>query len=211
LSSYQIFLSPLRERNEDIPLLLRHFLSQQWARVHGGEETLPANWNRPWLSPRLMCELLPCPWSGNIRQLRNVARQLIIDNRDDSQLSLDNHLLAMLRVDHAKSAALEHAADSDAKVLRRRPSSISREELAAALRAQRYELQATAEQLGISRASVYQLIQRFSGFQTAQDIDEQELVQCFQTFNGDLEQMMYHLQVSQLGLKRRLRSMGFDV
>ncbi|MCL5049538.1 MAG: sigma-54-dependent Fis family transcriptional regulator, partial [Firmicutes bacterium] len=93
---------------------------------------------------------------------------------------------------------------------KRKPSQISRDELVLALRRHRYELQATADDLGISRASVYQLIERHPDLKHTADLTDDELTHCYNEFKGDLERMMEHLEVSQIGLRRRLRAMGLD-
>jgi len=88
---------------------------------------------------------------------------------------------------------------------------VSRNELLETLESCRFELQATAKKLGISRASVYQLIQRFEGVRTAQDLSEEEIKQSYEKNRSDTEKMMWDLQVSQIGLRRRLKSLGYDI
>ena len=61
-------LPPLRERREDIPLLLMHFvkrLSARYAKRVTG------------FSPDALSMMLAAPWPGNIRQLMNVAEQCV--------------------------------------------------------------------------------------------------------------------------------------
>ncbi|EKE87582.1 sigma 54-interacting transcriptional regulator [Idiomarina xiamenensis] len=206
LSSYQIFLPSLRERREDIGLLFMHFAQQQWQRLHQDwQQAVPT---MPTLTAAAMTQLLEFSWPGNVRQLRNVARQVVIDSRDKAQLQIEPQLLSMLR----PAASGHHTLTArPPQQQRRKPNSISREELAQALQDNRFELQACAEQLGISRASVYQLLQRFDGFRNAQDIGEQELSTCYRQCHGDTEQMMWQLEVSQIGLRRRLKALGYDV
>lgn len=205
LSSYQIFLPTLRDRKEDIGILFQHFAKQQWRRIHPNDhDQRPL----PVTPTALMNQLLQFPWPGNVRQLRNVARQVVIDSREAEFLQMDPQLLSMLRPQTRDGQKLSTRSASSSK---RRPNSISREELVAALENNRFELQATAEQLAISRASVYQLIQRNKGLQTAQDIDKAVLAECYESCDGDTEQMMWELRVSQIGLRRRLKSLGYDV
>ena len=144
-------------------------------------------------------------WPGNVRQLRNVARQVVIDSRDQEQLHLDPQLLSMLRPTSANGHWEEETN------VQRRPNSVSRNELLETLESCRFELQATAKKLGISRASVYQLIQRFEGVRTAQDLSEEEIKQSYEKNRSDTEKMMWDLQVSQIGLRRRLKSLGYDI
>ncbi len=62
----ELRIPPLRERQEDIPLLFEHFAARA-AEAHGRTA-------RP-LSARLVQDLLACPWPGNVRELRNAAER----------------------------------------------------------------------------------------------------------------------------------------
>jgi DNA-binding NtrC family response regulator len=61
-----LHLLPLRERLEDIPLLVRHFLE-----LEAGAGIAVA------LEPRLLDGLSQQSWPGNVRELRNVVRRLL--------------------------------------------------------------------------------------------------------------------------------------
>jgi two-component system response regulator AtoC len=61
-------LPPLRERREDIPILVEAFLSK-----HAAQFGRP----RPSLSPRTLRMLLEHSWPGNIRELENVVKKII--------------------------------------------------------------------------------------------------------------------------------------
>lgn len=65
LNVFPIELPPLRERKEDIPLLVEHFLRQR---------------NRPpdVVSPEAMEALLAYDWPGNVRELENVIERALI-------------------------------------------------------------------------------------------------------------------------------------
>ena len=60
-----IFLPPLRERREDIPLLIEHFLDKF------SEE----NARRLAISPEAMEVMLKCNWPGNVRELENCVER----------------------------------------------------------------------------------------------------------------------------------------
>jgi len=64
-----LFVPPLRERREDIPLLAQYFL-QELAREN---ETLPKT-----LSPEILEALTAGPWPGNVRELKNFIWRLAI-------------------------------------------------------------------------------------------------------------------------------------
>ena len=72
LNVFTIELPPLRERREDIPLLVDHFL-----RKHAALMNRPA----PRVAKKAMDLLLAYPWPGNVRELENaVERALLISN-----------------------------------------------------------------------------------------------------------------------------------
>jgi DNA-binding NtrC family response regulator len=59
---------PLRERKEDVPLLVRHFLEKFRADAAG-----PA----PTVSQEAMRRLMSYPWPGNVRQLENAIERAV--------------------------------------------------------------------------------------------------------------------------------------
>jgi two-component system NtrC family response regulator len=67
LNVFNIPLPSLKERKEDIPALVEHFLGQ----LSKGED-------RPRIAPRAMNCLLSYNWPGNVRELRNVLERGLI-------------------------------------------------------------------------------------------------------------------------------------
>ncbi len=70
LNVVEIRLPPLRERLDDLPLLLEHFLREASA-----EFGLPA----PRLTAEAVGELQQWPWRGNIRELVNFCRKIVLE------------------------------------------------------------------------------------------------------------------------------------
>ncbi len=68
LNVFPIFIPPLRERSEDIPLLVDHFLSNFSADM---------NKTKPVLTKDGMNVLHSAQWKGNIRELKNVMQRLL--------------------------------------------------------------------------------------------------------------------------------------
>ncbi len=69
LNVIRIYLPPLRERREDIPALLQHFLKC------AAEEI---GVKRKHLAPEAQAHLSELPWPGNVRQLENACRWLTV-------------------------------------------------------------------------------------------------------------------------------------
>ena len=66
---FPVQVPPLRERPDDIPLLVRHFAQQFARRMHKTIETIPSD---------TMQELTRYAWPGNIRELQNVIERAVI-------------------------------------------------------------------------------------------------------------------------------------
>jgi len=69
LNTLSIHLPPLRERREEIPALVRHFMARFAARY--ARTPLP-------LSPRLLEACARYPWPGNLRELENFVKRFLI-------------------------------------------------------------------------------------------------------------------------------------
>jgi DNA-binding NtrC family response regulator len=69
LNVFTVTLPPLRERKEDIPLLVQHFL-QEFNTKH--KATVVA------VRPEALDLLRQCSWPGNVRELRNVMERAVI-------------------------------------------------------------------------------------------------------------------------------------
>jgi two-component system response regulator PilR (NtrC family) len=75
LNVITIHLPPLRERPEDIPLLVRHFLT-----IYATENEKPVEE----VSPQAMELLLDYDWPGNVRELENVIERAVVLSRGGS-------------------------------------------------------------------------------------------------------------------------------
>lgn len=69
LSVFQIHIPPLRDRIEDIPLLVQHFINKK---KKGGREYIKG------LDSQAMKILVSVPWFGNIRELQNVIERAVM-------------------------------------------------------------------------------------------------------------------------------------
>jgi len=73
----KVVVPPLRDRIEDLPLLVQHFLHKH----HTGENAPPR------LSDEAMTALASYRWPGNIRELENEIERLIVLGADEEELS----------------------------------------------------------------------------------------------------------------------------
>jgi DNA-binding NtrC family response regulator len=88
LNIIPIEIPPLRERLEDVPVLVEHF--RRAANTFRGRETPP-------FPPDVLVRLGEFPWPGNVRQLENVVANLVIAAKDRGVTVYD--LPASLRTD----------------------------------------------------------------------------------------------------------------
>lgn len=80
LSVVSLILPPLRERPDDIPLLLRHFLhTKSFNRKADGEERIIKN-----VTPDALATLAAFDWPGNVRQLLNVVERAVSFAKTDT-------------------------------------------------------------------------------------------------------------------------------
>jgi two-component system nitrogen regulation response regulator GlnG len=221
LAGFEVRIPPLRERRDDIGLLFYHFAREELEKLGETHRLSPQDpYARPWLPAHVAAQLVRYAWPGNIRELRNVTRQLVIESRGLPQLRLDPRLADQLgvplrpvdtgplRPPSDPGIALAQPPSDPAIEVRRKPSDVSEHELQAALEACEWDLKAAADRLRIPRPSIYDLIQRSPDIRTAGDLGADEIAQCFQACAGDLGAMVAQLHVSRRALSRRLRELG---
>ena len=116
LNVFPIRIPPLRERKEDIPLLVNHFVrrftKQMQKRING-------------VPPRVMKGLMEWDWPGNIRELENFIERAVILS---GGTSLDAPLFELRRVDVAPAPTppLPHTGSEDiAEIVRKTLSSLA--------------------------------------------------------------------------------------
>ena len=140
LNVLNIPLPPLRERMDDLELLIEHVLEKAGARSGApGRE----------LSPEAMDLLRRHSWPGNVRELRNVLERAAL-NTDDRRLeAADFHGLVKQGPEAAGPAF--HPGSSYAEAM----AEAERQILDSALKACKGKVAEAARQLGIGRATFY--------------------------------------------------------
>jgi two-component system, NtrC family, response regulator AtoC len=97
LNVVNVTIPPLRERKEEIPLLCDHFL-----RKHNRKYNSEMNA----IDPRVMHSILEYDWPGNIRELENVIKRLVILGKEDMIIDeLTNKIESRRKVEKPQSTS----------------------------------------------------------------------------------------------------------
>jgi two-component system nitrogen regulation response regulator NtrX len=162
LNVVPIFVPPLRDRQEDIPLLADHFMAML-AREYGRRpKTFEAD---------AVLALQQYAWPGNVRELRNVVERLMIMVPGDRISSRDLTFL-----DQGVLAGPEAPARSPATTasLHDARDQFERDFILRALSAQQGNISRTAEALGIERSNLYRKMRSFGigPIRTAEEVEK---------------------------------------
>jgi two-component system, NtrC family, nitrogen regulation response regulator GlnG len=204
LTAHAIRVPPLRQRAPDVPLLMLHFLRRELAAL--GKELPDGDADRPWLSSELVVRALRHSWPGNVRELSNFCRELALSSANRRVARPGPVFEAVLppaRVEPAPLAVGPAPAAAPAS-----GGSVDEATLVATLRANQWKIAATARALGIAKNTLYQLMDQCGRIRKARDLGPEEISTAFAEHSGDLPAMAARLEVSERGLKLRMRELG---
>jgi Nif-specific regulatory protein len=139
LNVFPIHVPPLRERKEDIPDLLRHFLdkiSQEYGRKLG-------------ISTAALALLTKYDWPGNVREMENLIERMVIMADNDE---IDAGLLPAFLREHGKEQGSEPLS---------RIAEMERKEVIAALERNSWNKTHTARELGITLRQIGYRVRKF--------------------------------------------------
>ena len=147
LAAFPIAVPPLRERREDIPQLVNHFLKQ-----HAERNAEPVKR----ISPRAIRHLLAYDWPGNVRELSGVIERVaLMETTGTIQAAGLPSYLRSARP--ARGAAGE--SDAPAQVL---PLEVvERQAVLQALEASAHNVTRAAHALGINRTTLHRKLKRY--------------------------------------------------
>lgn len=152
LNVVPIVVPPLRERREDIPALVRHFM-----KTHVEEQGL----RMKDVSPEAMAVFQQYEWPGNIRELRNLIERLMIMvpgfviEASQAALSLQGRTAGVVPAgNQAPHALLAKSYDS----LRDARNAFEKEYISRKLREHHWNISRTAEDLKIERSHLHRKI-----------------------------------------------------
>src|SRR5687768_4924136 len=147
LSVIPITVPPLRERREDVPLLIRHF-AELFSREHN---------RRPQrFTPAALEHMQKARWKGNVRELKNTVERLIIMTPGEV-VDVDD-LRDVVRLE-ARAAGPDN--EKNPGTLREFKESAERAFLVGKLHENGWNISKTAEVIGTPRSNLYKKLEQY--------------------------------------------------
>jgi two-component system nitrogen regulation response regulator NtrX len=147
LNVIPIFVPPLRERQEDIPLLADHFMAELAQEYGRRLKRLDAGAVRT---------LQRYAWPGNVRELRNVIERLMIMVPGDAITTADLSFLDVPLVPVPQAAA-----SAGRQTLHEARDQFERDLILKTLAEQQGNMSRTADVLGVERSNLYRKMKAF--------------------------------------------------
>ncbi|MGK5081548.1 sigma-54-dependent transcriptional regulator [Janthinobacterium sp. HLX7-2] len=194
MEGFVIRLPALRERREDIGVLVRHFLAG--CALEGEAEVL--------LPVAFVSALCNDDWPGNVRQLAHVVRRAALAVRaGETPL-----LVQFLRVERGAPALPAPAGVAAAKPRRTVVSEVGDAAVLAAMDNNGWRIRGAAVELGISRPSLYKLLEAHPWIRRPEAIRDEELRRVLAQHGGELGKCAAALRTPGEALRRHLRASG---
>ena len=159
LNVIPIFVPPLRDRVEDVPLLADHFMAE-FAREYG---------RRPKrFEGGAVTALQQYPWPGNVRELRNVIERLMIMVPGDEIAPVDLGFLGPDALGPTVPAVV-----AERLPLHEARERFEREYILRTLAEQHGNMSRTADVLGVERSNLYRKMKGFGVAPSRRDPDDE--------------------------------------
>ena len=140
LNTIEIALPPLRDRREDVPLLLDHYLGLYARKYDKPQRELP---------PAVLEALVRHDWPGNVRALRHASERAVIMADGDSY-RLDDFPLPQ-RSEAASLSVVGETLNLD---------QLEKQMIERALRMHHFNVSLAASELGLSRGALYRRMEK---------------------------------------------------
>jgi len=141
LNTIEIDLPPLRQRREDVPVLLDHYLRLYERKYDKAEREVP---------PAVLQALMENDWPGNVRALRHAAERAVIMAEGERYRTDDFPLTRQSHAAPAVSAANETLNLDE----------LEKQMIERALRMHHFNISLAANELGLSRGALYRRMEK---------------------------------------------------
>ena len=153
LNVFPVHISPLRERLEDVPLLVDYFLNKY--KLQAGKEISG-------ITDKASRSLLSLAYPGNVRELENLIHRAVILAGEEDEIDL-NHLQINWDVDKNKAVApILAPSESEIRSLPEIIEDFEKEYISKILTTNQGNISKTAKELGLSRAGLYKKLKRYN-------------------------------------------------
>lgn len=197
LEAFVIRVPALRERREDIGVLVRYFLEAEAA----GDA-----WSLPF---ELLSQVFNGDWPGNVRQLAHAMRRVALDLQAGIVPVLEQSVV-MPVVEPAPVPADVAASASASRPVRRKVSELSDDDLVEAMEKSQWQILAASKALGISRPTVYKLLEAHPRIRFPANISEEEIRVAWEACEGDLQRCASKLMTPAEALRRHVGLLGLS-
>jgi len=152
LGVMELYVPPLRERKDDIPLLIEYFLDFFSKKYQLEEKSI---------SKSCMQSLHSYDWPGNVRELRNVVERMIILSNGEEEMSCDH--LPHRMDDQGADRVVQGMQSADSEIVIPAGSTLQKAEeilIMRTLRSVGNNISEAARILGVSRKTVHNKLNR---------------------------------------------------
>jgi DNA-binding NtrC family response regulator len=137
LNVFSIRIPPLRERMEDVPVLVEHFVRKFCRSMNKPEKKV---------SPKAMELLMNYDWPGNVRELQNAVERAVVLSQGDELMPEDFPVLERSRGRNAATQSL---------------ASVEEEHIRKVLQETGFNITRSAKILGIDRVTLYNKMKKY--------------------------------------------------
>ena len=144
LNVISILIPPLRERKEDIPLLVDHFIEkfniEMKKKIEG-------------ISPEALNSIMAYIWPGNVRELENTIERAMVITKG-TMINVEDLGLPSRAEENSLTCAAPPSGDKSMKA-------VEKDHMAKILKENDWNIQRSAEILGIDRVTLYNKIRKY--------------------------------------------------
>lgn len=146
LNEFKIIVNPLRERKEDLPVFAHRFLEMANDELDKNIMGFDAD---------VMQRFLSYPWTGNLRELKNVVKRSVLLAKGSK---INMNCLPQEILHASLNGATEHRETVDLKII---SEQVEREKIIEALEKSKYNKSKAAKLLNIDRKTLYNKIRMY--------------------------------------------------
>lgn len=201
LESFVINLPPLRNRREDLGVLIIHLM----------QSPSLANITDKKLSFTLLTQLATYDWPGNVRQLRNALKSILLNMTNNEPFSFASLIgNRSQQITYSTTTAIPHSVVSapQQRQVRKKLNELTEDDVLTALSENGWNIQSSAQAIGISRPSMYKLIEVNPHIRRVEQIPYDEIYKAWEASDNNIETCASLLKTPVEALRRHMKGLG---